>query len=124
MVYDLTEEEMGHWSPHSIEEQPVEKRLELLNGIIRADFADKVTMEALNSDQRIAIGLHPEVQQELKQRQRQEQEAFMPVKTSLQQQEESVQGNIGAVVDGRDLQFLNEEQGMVSGRRNTGGKSK
>lgn len=62
-------------------------------------------MEALNSDQRIAIGLHPEVQQDLKQRQRQEQEAFMPVKTSLQQQEESVQGNIGAVVDGRDLQF-------------------
>ena len=35
----------------------------------------------------------------------------MPVKTSLQQQEESVQGNIGAVVDGRDLQFLNENKG-------------
>ena len=111
MVYDLTEEEVRTLVAAPIEEQPVEKRLELLNGIIGADFSDKVTMEALNSDQRIAIGLHPEVQQDLKQRQRQEQEAFMPVKTSLQQQEESVQGNIGAVVDGRDLQFLNENKG-------------
>ena len=111
MVYDLTEEEVRTLGAAPIEEQPVEKRLELLNGIIGADFSDKVTMEALNSDQRIAIGLHPEVQQDLKQRQRQEQEAFMPVKTSLQQQEESVQGNIGAVVDGRDLQFLNENKG-------------
>lgn len=111
MVYDLTEEEVRTLVAAPIEEQPVEKRLELLNGIIGADFSDKVTMEALNSDQRIAIGLHPEVQQDLKQRQRQEQEAFMPVKTSLQQQEESVQGNIGAAVDGRDLQFLNENKG-------------
>lgn len=111
MVYDLTEEEVRTLVAAPIEEQPVEKRLELLNGIIGADFSDKVTMEALNSDQRIAIGLHPEVQQDLEQRQRQEQEAFMPVETSLQQQEESIQGYVGAAVDGRDLQFLNENKG-------------
>ena len=111
MVYDLTEKEVRTLVAAPIEEQPVEKRLELLNGIIGADFSDKVTMEALNSDQRIAIGLHPEVQQDLEQRQRQEQEAFMPVETSLQQQEESIQGDIGASVDGRDLQFLNENKG-------------
>ncbi len=111
MVYDLTEKEVRTLVAAPIEEQPVEKRLELLNGIIGADFSDKVTMEALNSDQRIAIGLHPEVQQDLEQRQRQEQEAFMPVETSLQQQEESIQGYVGAAVDGRDLQFLNENKG-------------
>lgn len=111
MVYDLTEEEVKALVAAPIEEQPVEKRLKLLNGIIGADFSDKVTMEALNSDQRIAIGLHPEVQQDLEQRQRQEQEAFMPVETSLQQQEESIQGDIGAAVDGRDLLFLNENKG-------------
>lgn len=55
--------------------QPVEKRLELLNGIIGADFSDKVTMELSTAIQRIAIGLHPEVQQDLKQ-QRQEQRGF------------------------------------------------
>ena len=53
MVYDLTEEEVKKLATTSIEGQPVEKRLDLLNGIIGADFADKVTMEQLNSEQRI-----------------------------------------------------------------------
>ena len=53
--------------------------------------------------------LHPEVQQELAQRQQQEQEILVPLETSLQQ--ESIRGNIGAAVDGRDLQFLNEGKG-------------
>ena len=39
MVYDLTEEEVKKLATASIEEQPVEKRLDLLNGIIGADFA-------------------------------------------------------------------------------------
>ena len=34
----------------------MEKRLDLLNGFIGADFADKVTLEQLNSEQRISIG--------------------------------------------------------------------
>lgn len=109
MVYDLTEKEVRTLVAAPIEEQPVEKRLELLNGIIGADFADKVTMERLNSEQRIAIGLHPEVRQELEERQRQEQELFLPLEASMQQ--ESIQGSIGAVVDGRDLQVLNENKG-------------
>ena len=59
----------------------MEKRLDLLNGIIGADFADKVTMEQLNSEQRISIGLHPEVRHELEERQRQEQELFIQQET-------------------------------------------
>ena len=109
MVYDLTEEEVRTLVAAPIEEQSVEKRLEMLNGIIEADFADKVTMETLDSEQRIAIGLHPEVRQELEERQRQEQEVFMPLEASLQQ--ESIQGIIGANVDGRDLHLLDERKG-------------
>ena len=67
LVYDLTEEETAVLTSNSIEEQPVEKRLEVLNGVIGADFADKVTMADLDSKQRIALGLHPEVQEELTQ---------------------------------------------------------
>ena len=111
MVYDLTEKGSEDTGCRTHRGTTRRKTSELLNGIIGADFSDKVTMEALNSDQRIAIGLHPEVQQDLEQRQRQEQEAFMPVETSLQQQEESIQGYVGAAVDGRDLQFLNENKG-------------
>lgn len=109
MVYDLTEEEVKKLATASIEEQPVEKRLDLLNGIIGADFADKVTMEQLNSEQRISIGLHPEVRHELEERQRQEQELFMQQETPMRQ--EYIQGSIGAAVDGRDLQLLNESKG-------------
>lgn len=87
----------------------MEKRLDLLNGIIGADFADKVTMEQLNSEQRISIGLHPEVRHELEERQRQEQELFMQQETPMRQ--EYIQGSIGAAVDGRDLQLLNESKG-------------
>ena len=94
MVYDLTEEEVKKLATASIEEQPVEKRLDLLNGIIGADFADKVTMEQLNSEQRISIGLHPEVRHELEERQRQEQELFMQQETPMRQ--EYIQGSIGA----------------------------
>ena len=109
MVYDLTEEEVKKLATTSIEGQPVEKRLDLLNGIIGADFADKVTMEQLNSEQRISIGLHPEVRHELEERQRQEQELFMQQETPIRQ--EYIQGSIGAAVDGRDLQLLNESKG-------------
>ena len=59
MVYDLTKEETAVLTSNSIEEQPVEKRLEVLNRVIRADFADKVTMADLDSERRIALGLHP-----------------------------------------------------------------
>lgn len=113
MVYDLTEEEVKTLVAAPIEEQPIEKRLELLNDIIKADFADKITMERLDSNERIAIGLHPEVQQELEARQQQEQEVFVPLEAQLQQEyarQETIQGAIGAAVDGRDLQFLNENK--------------
>lgn len=109
MVYDLTEEEVRALVAAPVEEQPVEKRLEQLNGIIGADFADKVTMEQLDSDKRIAIGLHQEVRLELEKRQRQEQEVFMPLEA--QRQQETIQGSVGAAVDGRDLQLLNENKG-------------
>lgn len=109
MVYDLGDDEIAVLTSNSIEEQPIEKRLEVLNNVIGADFADKVTMEALNSEQRITIGLHPEVQQDLEQRQRQEQELFVPQEASIQY--EDMQHNIGAAVDGHDLQFLNEGKG-------------
>ena len=109
MVYDLTDDEIVVLTSNSIEEQPIEKRLEILNNVIGADFSEKVTMGHLDSEQRISIALHPEVQQDLEQRQRQEQELFMPQEIAVQH--EDMQNGIGAAVDGRDLQLLNEGKG-------------
>jgi len=72
MVYDLTEEEIKTLTSNSLEEHSIEQRLELLNGVIAGDFADKVTLDDLNSDRHIAIGLHPEVHEELAARHYQE----------------------------------------------------
>lgn len=109
MMYDLTDDEIVVLTSNSIEEQPIEKRLEILNNVIGADFSEKVTMGHLDSEQRISIALHPEVQQDLEQRQRQEQELFVPQETAVQH--EDMQNGIGAAVDGRDLQLLNEGKG-------------
>lgn len=38
MVYDLTDDEIVVLTSNSIEEQPIEKRLEILNNVIGADF--------------------------------------------------------------------------------------
>ena len=109
MVYDLTDDEIVVLTSNSIEEQPIEKRLEILNNVIGADFSEKVTMGHLDSEQRISIALHPEVQQDLEHRQRQEQELFVPQETAVQH--EDMQNGIDAAVDGRDLQLLNEGKG-------------
>ena len=109
MVYDLTDDEIVVLTSNSIEEQPIEKRLEILNNVIRADFSEKVTMGHLDSEQRISVALHPEVQQDLEHRQRQEQELFVPQETTVQH--EDMQNGIGAAVDGRDLQLLNDGKG-------------
>ena len=109
MMYDLTDDEIVVLTSNSIEEQPIEKRLEILNNVIGADFSEKVTMGHLDSEQRISIALPPEVKQDLEQRQRQEQELFVPQETAVQH--EDMQNGIGAAVDGRDLQLLNEGKG-------------
>lgn len=109
MVYDLTDDEIVVLTSNSIEEQPIEKRLEILNNVIGADFSEKVTIGHLDSEQRISVALHPEVQQDLEHRQRQEQELFVPQETTVQH--EDMQNGIGAVVDGRDLQLLNDGKG-------------
>jgi len=67
LQYNLTDEELAVFTSNSIKDQPIAKRLETLNGVIKEDFADAVTMDMLNSDKQIDIKLHPEVQADLDQ---------------------------------------------------------
>ena len=64
-IYDLSEEEVKKLTNNSIKEVPVQQRLDLINDVIKNDFTDKVTMDALNSKEQVAIKLKPEVEQEL-----------------------------------------------------------
>lgn len=124
MVYDLTEEELSALVSNSIEEHPVEKRLEILNNVIQNDYSDKVTLESLNSKERISIALHPEVEQDLAARQQQEQDLLLPLESdnslaphsaeqTVLQEDESIirEPQEGALIDGRDLPYLHESKG-------------
>jgi hypothetical protein len=63
--YDLTDEEVRVLTNNSIKEASVEKRLDMLNEIIKEDFNGTVTMELLNSNKSLDIPLQPSVQEDL-----------------------------------------------------------
>lgn len=114
MVYDLTDEELAILTSNSLKEHPLEQRLETLNGIIRSDFATPVTMDMLNSKERIAIGLCPEVRQEIEAAQVQETAAETRERQAQLPEGYSVEAETsreGASVYGDDLAYINEDKG-------------
>ncbi|MCB7542621.1 hypothetical protein LIZ09_13305, partial [Tyzzerella nexilis] len=56
MVYDLTDDELKALTNNSVKQVSVAKRLDILNNVIKDDFTDKITMDMLNSKERIHIG--------------------------------------------------------------------
>lgn len=112
MVYDLSDEETAILTSNSIEEHPAEKRIELINDIISPDFAGKISMETLDSNSRISVGLHPEIRQEI------EQENRLQENAAMQEQQATIGGQAAATVDGRDLTPLNEKMGWYKEERN------
>ena len=97
MVYDLTDDELKALTNNSVKQVSVAKRLDILNNVIKDDFADKITMDMLTSKERIHIGLRPEVQQEL--------DGKMQLQSTvepLQVQQEPMNNKVG-IVDGQDL---------------------
>lgn len=65
MVYDLRDEEIRALTSNSAKEMPVAARLTVLNDIISQDFSERITMDMLNSKERIGVGLKDEVAEEL-----------------------------------------------------------
>ena len=108
MVYDLKDNELKALTDNSIKKVPIDKRLEILNNVIKDDFADKVTMDMLNSKERINIGLRPEVQQELDRRQQTVNEVGQDEELSVQQE---IKQHGDASVNGQDLDLLDENKG-------------
>lgn len=65
LQYDLTAEELAALTANTLEEATVEKRLEIINGIIQEDYDGKVTLETLNGRDTVNLPLHPEVLEDL-----------------------------------------------------------
>ncbi|MCD8313471.1 MAG: hypothetical protein LUC24_04855 [Bacteroidales bacterium] len=110
MVYDLTDQELAVLTSNSIEDHPIDRRLETLNNVIRDDFADRITLDALNGTDRISLLLHPEVEQDISFSLQMQQE-----QSAVQENDETLQDTKeGASVDGRDLSFHNEGKGWYN----------
>ena len=112
MVYDLKDDELKTLTGNSIKKEPLDKRLEVLNNVISGDFQDKITKDMLNSKERINIDLKPEVRQQLEQREQvvaAENELRQEQMNVMQEHEQHLQGD--AVVDGKDLDILNDNKG-------------
>ena len=81
----------------------MKERLDILNNVISLDFKDSITMDMLNSKERIGIALKPEVEQSLVQRE-EEQMQVMP-EAQIQPQEH------------HEAPTLNPDAGYVDGSR-------
>ena len=123
LQYDLTDEELATLTHNSAQEMPVEKRLEIINGIIKEDFSVPITMDMLNSDKMIAIELHPAVMEDLNRQLAQAEQ--------LEQGMQGLQGGQGqyaneglsvvpeerelpkgtVVMDGNDLAYIHPDKG-------------
>lgn len=66
-------------------------------------------MDTLNSKERIDLHLHPELEQELQQRQQQDEERLLPLEEDETVRRDVLQGD--AMVRGEDLALINENKG-------------
>lgn len=86
MVYDLNDNELEALTHYSVQEHSIERRLQTINTIIKDDFADAVTLESLESNARIALALHPQLDTDLNQRIALEEELNQPKEKEQTQQ--------------------------------------
>lgn len=115
--YNLTDEEVAILTSNSIQDNPVSQRIDTLNNVLAEDFADKISMEHLNSDRLADIKLHPEVNEDLN-RQLGAQEQYvqqLDAAPDVQvRQEPGLRANLpegGVVMDGNDLAYIDSGKG-------------
>ncbi|WP_291528495.1 hypothetical protein [Bacteroides sp. UBA939] len=113
--YDLTDEEVGTLTSNSIKEVPVEKRLDVLNEIIKEDFSGAVTMELLNSNKSIEMPLQQEVQEDLNRQlqtmEGKERRLGASVEDGMEIRAEQALPKGTIVMNGTDLGYLDQNKG-------------
>lgn len=119
LQYTLTDEQLLALTSNSIKDYPIEKRLEVLNGVLQDDFATPITKEMLDSDKLIDIQLHPEQEQELNERLQEQEQYYQGVPLGEEQEvsvqhEATLRDNLpkgGVVMDGNDLSLIADNKG-------------
>ena len=109
-IYDLTDDEVKKITANSLKVASLKERLNILNNVISGDFKDKITMDMLNSKERISIGLKPEVESLLaRQRNDDTLQVVQDPLASVQHVAPTLDPDKG-YVNGADLEKMNERK--------------
>ncbi len=109
LTYDLNEEEVKKLTSNSAKEHKVEDRLATINQIISADFTQPITQEMLNSNQRIAIDVMPDVQTEIS---RQQIGDMGATQERVSKPDVALQRTMPFEADGKVIPILSEKDGF------------
>ena len=105
LKYDLTDQQLATITSNSLKKVGLEERLEVINGLLADDYDGKVTMEMLNSTQRVNLTLKPEVR--LPEGMNLTDDETLPDKTQLLDDRQKVT----ITADGKVLPILSEMEG-------------
>lgn len=109
-IYDLTDDEVKKLTANSLKAASLKERLNILNNVISGDFKDKITMDMLNSKERISIDLKPEVESSLaRQRNDDTLQVVQDPLASVQHVAPTLDPDKG-YVNGADLEKMNERK--------------
>lgn len=115
ITVNLTDEQYKKLTDNNLKTTPVQERLDIINNVISSDFNGKITMDTLNSKERINIPLKPEVEQNLQQLEVQRiQERYNVTPDPLLNQREHFAPTLNpekGYVDGSNIQMMNERKG-------------
>lgn len=111
--YDLSEEEVKILTDNSLKDNSIDKRLGIINSIIRNDFAGEISKDTLNRTEHIDLALQPSVAEDLTYKLQateqitQQQEYEISCEPSLR---DSLPKG-GVIMDGNDLAYMDANKG-------------
>ena len=109
-VYDLTDDEIKKLTDNTLKSTSLNERLNILNNVISGDFNDKITMDMLNSKERISITLKPEVEASFR-KQLQDETIVVSDPLANERHYAPTQDAEQGYTNGKDLEAMNERKG-------------
>ncbi len=110
-VYDLTDDEVRKLTDNSLKSTSLNERLDIINNVISGDFKDKITMDMLNSKERISIMLKPEVEESFRKQLQEDEAKVISDPLANEQHYAPTLDPEQGYTNGQDLESMNERKG-------------
>lgn len=111
LQYDLTEKELEVLTSNSLKEVKLEERLAIINSVIATDFERPVTVEMLNSKERLDIPLIQGTVEEIARKEAEQREGLKETQTEVQTETIKEVGELRVEKDGKVIPIITEMEG-------------